>query len=148
MHRLSPQIGKKSQQTVARSVSAIVSKRLALAKYREKNLEELRDKARERMARLRKCQKQEKVLGDHARERTRQASKKFRENKFARNAGILAHCQRIKRMNAYERKYGFKALTERSMKLDTLRELAQDLKESRRQKMEADAAEALRHLRY
>ncbi|KAJ7701892.1 hypothetical protein B0H17DRAFT_1128107 [Mycena rosella] len=100
------------------------------------------------MARLCKCQKQEKVLGDHARERARQASKKFRENKFTRNTGILAHCQQIKRMNAYKRKYGFKALTERSVKLNTLRELAQDLEESRRQKMEADAAEALRRLRY
>ncbi|KAJ7805129.1 hypothetical protein B0H14DRAFT_2611606 [Mycena olivaceomarginata] len=65
------------------------------------NLDEEREKARERMARLRKKVLRQEGRGAAFFERAREASRKHRK----KNAAALAHRQRILRLKAYDRKH-------------------------------------------
>ncbi|KAJ7671112.1 hypothetical protein B0H14DRAFT_3538270 [Mycena olivaceomarginata] len=87
------------------------ARRQAQARYREKNLEEEREKARERMARYRKKVLTQEDSGAAAAflERAGEASRKHRQ----KNAAALAHRQRIIRLEAYNRKHGHHAWLKR-----------------------------------
>ncbi|KAJ7890040.1 hypothetical protein B0H13DRAFT_1887748 [Mycena leptocephala] len=96
--------------------------------------DELREKARERMARQvmhslhREQLRDQGELAEEARSRARQASKKYRE----KHAATVAHRQRIVRMEAYQRKHGHRAWLERYEKLQAQRAEARELEELRR----------------
>ncbi|KAJ7352107.1 hypothetical protein DFH08DRAFT_805388 [Mycena albidolilacea] len=110
------------RQPTQRSPATMAARQQASARYRQKNLDEEREKARERMARLR-----EKVLRQEGRgaaffERAREASRKHRE----KNAAALAHRQRILRLKAYDRKHGHHAWLERHNLREERRAAAQE----------------------
>ncbi|KAJ7732504.1 hypothetical protein B0H14DRAFT_3450255 [Mycena olivaceomarginata] len=95
---------KKAGAKKSLSAATMAARRQASARYRQRNLEEEREKARERMARcLIDCRHRQKIQDDEdlAREfraRAREASKTYRH----RNAAMLAHRQRIIRMEHSE----------------------------------------------
>ncbi|KAJ7437309.1 hypothetical protein B0H11DRAFT_2255535 [Mycena galericulata] len=82
------------ERSTPRPESTKVSRRRASAKYRERNADELREKARERMAKVRQRNSEDVSLADAARARAREDSKKYRE----KHADALAHRKRIMRM--------------------------------------------------
>ncbi|KAJ6456358.1 hypothetical protein C8R47DRAFT_1227898 [Mycena vitilis] len=92
------------------------------------NEDELREKARQRMARI----KAEEDLAEQAKVRAREASKKYRQT----HAAQLAHRQRIIRMEAYERKHDHRAWLARYEKLQAQRAEAQEMEEMRRHEEE------------
>ncbi|KAJ7178666.1 hypothetical protein C8R43DRAFT_1118038 [Mycena crocata] len=82
-------------------------------------------------------------LAAEARARARETSKRYRQ----KHADVLAHRQRIARMNAFEKKHGPRAWLERANKLQQQREEAQELEDWRRYEevyQRAAAAESLR----
>ncbi|KAJ7845571.1 hypothetical protein B0H13DRAFT_1908289 [Mycena leptocephala] len=93
-----------------------------------RNLEEERDKARERMAKHRERINQQEDLAAVSRARAREASRAFRQ----RNAANLAHRQRIIRMEAYGKKHGHRAWLQRQQLLEERRAEAQELADYRR----------------
>ncbi|KAJ7650266.1 hypothetical protein FB45DRAFT_1017658 [Roridomyces roridus] len=104
----------------------MLARRNASAKYRGRNEEELREKARIRMQ-LCVTVAETPELQEDARARARESSRKYR----ASHAAALAHRQRIRRMDAYEKKHGHKAWLERSEKLETQRRAAAEEEEWR-----------------
>ncbi|KAJ7718395.1 hypothetical protein B0H14DRAFT_3521707 [Mycena olivaceomarginata] len=62
-----------------RSPATMAARRQASARYREKNLDEERDKARERMARHRERVMDQAELAEDFRARAREASRRYRE---------------------------------------------------------------------
>ncbi|KAJ7432251.1 hypothetical protein B0H11DRAFT_1940822 [Mycena galericulata] len=123
-----------------RPASTMLARRRASAKYREKNEDELRDKARERMAKHRQRIREEPDVLDEAQGRARQASQRYRE----KHASSVAH--RL----AFEKKHGAKAWLERSQKLEAQRREAQEEKEwqeyaleLKRRERDREAAETL-----
>ncbi|KAJ7887326.1 hypothetical protein B0H14DRAFT_3430814 [Mycena olivaceomarginata] len=110
----------KGNHTKTLSAATMAARRQASARYRERNLEQEREKARVRMAR-------ERVLEDPAlaadfRARSCEASRKFR----AKNTAGLAHRQRIIRLEAYSRKHGHHAWLKRQNLLEARRAEAQE----------------------
>ncbi|KAJ7457579.1 hypothetical protein B0H11DRAFT_1925028 [Mycena galericulata] len=65
--------------TTPRPASTVISRRRASAKYRERNEDELREKARQRMARLRQRRMEDVDLAKTARAWACEDSKKYRE---------------------------------------------------------------------
>ncbi|KAJ7895836.1 hypothetical protein B0H13DRAFT_2338609 [Mycena leptocephala] len=112
----------------------MAARRQASARYRQKNLEEERDKARERMARHRERMREtaNSDLTEGFRARARAASRTFRE-KHAKN---LAHRQRIIRMEAYGKKHGHHAWLERHQLLEQRCAEAQEREEDRQREEE------------
>ncbi|KAJ7678298.1 hypothetical protein DFH06DRAFT_1317080 [Mycena polygramma] len=102
----------------------MAARRQASARYREKNLEEERDKARMRMARLRERINEQEELVEDFRERARQAS--------AKHAGTIAHHHRILRLEAYKKKHGHHAWLERRQQLEARRAEAQEREDMKR----------------
>ncbi|KAJ7738291.1 hypothetical protein B0H14DRAFT_3516067 [Mycena olivaceomarginata] len=106
----------------------MAARRQASARYRQKNLDEEREKARERMARYASlAMLREKAFRQEGRgaaffERAREASRKHRE----KNAAALAHRQRILRLEAYDRKHGHHAWLERHNLCEERRAAAQE----------------------
>ncbi|KAJ7018788.1 hypothetical protein C8F04DRAFT_1198460 [Mycena alexandri] len=98
------------------------SSKLKKAVPNPSNLEEEREKARNRMARLREKVSNDKKHAEEARARARAASRTYRE----RHASALAHRQRIIRMEAYGKKYGHRAWLERRQQLEARRAEAQE----------------------
>ncbi|KAJ7484054.1 hypothetical protein B0H11DRAFT_1914534 [Mycena galericulata] len=115
------------ERSTPRPESTKVSRRRASAKYRERNADELREKARERMAKVRQRNSEDVSLADAARARAREDSKKYRE----KHADALAHRKRIMRMDAFEKKHGHHAWAERQKKIEDQRREAQELEEWR-----------------
>ncbi|KAJ7225377.1 hypothetical protein GGX14DRAFT_556181 [Mycena pura] len=103
-----------------RPASTIVARRRASARYRKKNEDELREKARERMRR--ELLKADEALWEDARRRAREASRKYRQQ----NASNLAFRQREARQIAYQKTYGFDALVARQTRIHERRLAAQD----------------------
>ncbi|KAJ7834837.1 hypothetical protein B0H13DRAFT_1913885 [Mycena leptocephala] len=118
-----PQTLEKPQGKKTRSPATMAARRQASARYRQKNLEEERDKARERMAKHRERINQQEDLAAVSRARAREASRAFRQ----RNATTLAHRQRIIRMEAYGKKHGHRAWLQRQQLLEERRAEAQEL---------------------
>ncbi|KAJ7825525.1 hypothetical protein B0H13DRAFT_2374919 [Mycena leptocephala] len=132
-----------AKATTQRAASTTITRRRASAKYRARNEEELREKARERMARLRARRQVEPDLVEKARSSARAASRKYRE----KHAACLAHRQRILRMEAYERKHGHRAWLQRYEKLEVQRAEARELEELRRYQEEFRRMDAEREKR-
>ncbi|KAJ7643846.1 hypothetical protein FB45DRAFT_1020665 [Roridomyces roridus] len=105
----------------------MLSRRVASAKYREANAEELREKARERMRRLREKRKDNPVDLEKQRARECESSRKYRQS----HSSALAHRQRIRRMDAFEKKHGHVAWSERCAKLEVQRRVAAEDEEWR-----------------
>ncbi|KAJ7655777.1 hypothetical protein DFH06DRAFT_1329212 [Mycena polygramma] len=118
--------------TMREQPCADFSEEARIAETETENEEELREKARQRMARYRARIKAEEGLAEQARVRAREASKKYRQT----HAAQLAHRQRIVRMEAYERKHGHRAWLARYEKLQAQRAEAQELQEMRRHEEE------------
>ncbi|KAJ7630164.1 hypothetical protein FB45DRAFT_1027397 [Roridomyces roridus] len=129
-----PEIMAKDQSIPTKTAATKLALRQASAKYREKygfelllqvyealplprNLEELREKARERMEKHREKISEAPELLEAQRARAREASRKYR----ASHADTLAHRQRIRRMSAFEKKHGHKAWADRCEKLERQR---------------------------
>ncbi|KAJ7865001.1 hypothetical protein B0H14DRAFT_3443211 [Mycena olivaceomarginata] len=87
-----PKVREKRQ----RSAATMAARRQASARYRERNLEEEREKGRERMARYTPARKlwSAQELAQEFRARARDASRWFRQ----KNGPNLAHRQRIIRL--------------------------------------------------
>ncbi|KAJ7911938.1 hypothetical protein B0H13DRAFT_1875284 [Mycena leptocephala] len=122
-HRSTPRLGPISRKERATDLSHSCTTHID-----HRNEEELREKARVRMARHRERVHAEEGLAEEARCQARVASKKYRE----KHAATLAHRQRIVRMQAYERKHGHRAWLERYQKLEAQRAEARELEELRR----------------
>ncbi|KAJ7754408.1 hypothetical protein B0H14DRAFT_3512553 [Mycena olivaceomarginata] len=106
----------------------MAARRQASARYREKNLDEERSKARERMARLRDRVMDQADLAEDFRARAREASRRYRE----KNAKALAHRQKIIRMRhvrTYEARHGRHAWLKRQNELEQRRAEAQEAEE-------------------
>ncbi|KAJ7911145.1 hypothetical protein B0H13DRAFT_2328586 [Mycena leptocephala] len=131
-NNLAPQEAPNTPPTKRRSPATMAARRQASARYREKNLEEERDKARERMARHRARVKGQDELAEEFRARARAASRTFR----AKNAKNLAHRQRIIRMEAYGKKHGHRAWLERQQLQEERRAEARELEEDRKREEE------------
>ncbi|KAJ7470056.1 hypothetical protein B0H11DRAFT_1920184 [Mycena galericulata] len=132
-----------------RPTSTMLARRRAVAKYREKNADELREKARERMARLRERVRNEPVLLQASQERAREASRQYRAKWTWRIGGSSTACS-SNGPRAFEQKYGRQAWLERSQKLDAQRREAREEAEWReyeqelkRREREREAAETL-----
>ncbi|KAJ7875566.1 hypothetical protein B0H14DRAFT_2568713 [Mycena olivaceomarginata] len=123
---------KKTKKTKPLSAATMAARRQASARYRQKNLDEEQDKARERMAKLRQRVNKDESLAEEFYTRTRKASRTFRQ----RHADTLAHRQRIIRMEAYGKKHGHRAWLERRQQLEARRAEAQELEEFRRHEAE------------
>ncbi|KAJ7605001.1 hypothetical protein FB45DRAFT_1042839 [Roridomyces roridus] len=111
---------------------------------RRQNIEELREKARERMqrcvmlsalnpltltypilSRLRDKRKDDLEDLEEHHARARESSRKYRQA----HSSALAHRQRIRRMDAFEKKHGHVAWSERSAKLEEQRRVAAEEEE-------------------
>ncbi|KAJ7617992.1 hypothetical protein FB45DRAFT_933077 [Roridomyces roridus] len=146
---LTPAMVKTAGTGALRPATTMLARRRASAKYRENNVEELREKARERMQRLRDNRKatQEGLEAQQAHDR--EASRKYRLS----HAAALAHKQRIRRMDAFEKKHGHKAWVARADKLAEQRRIATEeeewcmyeieLRRREREREERAAAESL-----
>ncbi|KAJ7436526.1 hypothetical protein B0H11DRAFT_1936708 [Mycena galericulata] len=111
------------ERSTPRPESTKVSRRRASAKYRERNADELREKARERMA------KSPSILTIHPPILIMFVGY---ANATARtHADALAHRKRIMRMDAFEKKHGHHAWAERQKKIEDQRREAQELEEWR-----------------
>ncbi|KAJ7650547.1 hypothetical protein FB45DRAFT_1017945 [Roridomyces roridus] len=123
-----PEIMAKDQSIPTRTATTKLARRRASTKYRQNNLEDLREKARGRMERLRERIAQEPEMLEVQRARAREASRKYR----ASHADVLAHRQRIRRMSAFEKKHGHKAWADRCEKLEAQRREAVEEEEMRK----------------
>ncbi|KAJ7798668.1 hypothetical protein B0H14DRAFT_2617745 [Mycena olivaceomarginata] len=129
----------------------------ASARYRQKNLDEEQDKARERMARHRDRVMDQAKLAEDFRARAREASRRYREKwegsmsmsaclihfRFflSRNCKALAHRQRIICMSTYEARHGRHAWLKHQNELEERRaevEAAEELAEFRRRTAEVE----------
>ncbi|KAJ7470072.1 hypothetical protein B0H11DRAFT_1920229 [Mycena galericulata] len=72
-------LSKTSKMTTPRPAATVISRRRASAKYRERNADELREKARQRMARLRQRRMEDVNLATTARAWACEDSRKYRE---------------------------------------------------------------------
>ncbi|KAJ7430095.1 hypothetical protein B0H11DRAFT_2264329 [Mycena galericulata] len=113
--------------TTPRPAATVISRRRASAKYRERNADELREKARQCMARLRQRRMEDVNLATTARAWACEDSRKYRE----KHADALAHRKRVARMEAFEKKHGHHAWAERQKKWEDQRREAQELEEER-----------------
>ncbi|KAJ7808141.1 hypothetical protein B0H14DRAFT_3881643 [Mycena olivaceomarginata] len=95
----------------------MVARAQASARYRQRNLDEEREKGRARMARHREKILEQGEQAEEFRARAREASRRFRQ----KNAKNLAHRQRILRLEAYGKKHGPRAWLERRKLLDERR---------------------------
>ncbi|KAJ7934384.1 hypothetical protein B0H13DRAFT_2305802 [Mycena leptocephala] len=130
-----PQATPKQGTTKIRSPATMAARRQASARYRDKNLEEERGKARffiDFILRHRERVKQQQDLAEESRARARIASRTFRK----KHADKLAHRQRIVRMEAYGQKHGPRAWLERRTLMEERRAQAEDLAEDRRREAE------------
>ncbi|KAJ7349991.1 hypothetical protein DFH08DRAFT_958924 [Mycena albidolilacea] len=100
----------------------MAARRQASARYRERNLEEEREKGRERMARHREKIMERAELAQEFRARARDASRRFHQ----KNGPNLAHRQRIICLEAYSKKHGPWAWIERQRQLEERRAEAQE----------------------
>ncbi|KAJ7444964.1 hypothetical protein B0H11DRAFT_1930749 [Mycena galericulata] len=91
------------------SESTRAAHREACAKYSAANALELRIKARARMRGYRKLMKEKETIQEEARRLARASSKAYRESN-PRHADVLAMRQRLRRREAFEKKYGREAL--------------------------------------
>ncbi|KAJ7822555.1 hypothetical protein B0H14DRAFT_3470685 [Mycena olivaceomarginata] len=114
------------------SAATMAARRQTSARYRQRNLEEEREKARECMARHRQKIQDDEDLAREFRARACEASKTYRH----RNAAMLAHRQRIIRMEAFNKKHGHRAWLERCTQLEERRAAAQELEEDLHQREE------------
>ncbi|KAJ7300381.1 hypothetical protein DFH08DRAFT_825272 [Mycena albidolilacea] len=110
---------RKPSKAVSRTAATMTARRQAQARYRQKNLEEEREKARERMARYRERISQQEDSRVAFLERARQASHKHRAKcallvahsaltlirVYYRNSEALAHRQRIIRLEVFDKKH-------------------------------------------
>ncbi|KAJ7811811.1 hypothetical protein B0H14DRAFT_3479429 [Mycena olivaceomarginata] len=120
-----------------RSPATMAARRQASARYREKNLDEERDKARERMARHRERVMDQAELAEDFRARAREASRRYRE----KNGKALAHRQRVIRMSTYETRHGRHAWLKHQNELEQRRaeaEEAEELADFRRRAAEVE----------
>ncbi|KAJ7842738.1 hypothetical protein B0H13DRAFT_1909696 [Mycena leptocephala] len=140
---------KKAKCTKPYSAATMAARRQASARYRQKNLEEEREKAREHMAKLRQQVNEDENLAEQSRARARVASHTFRQ----KHAANLAHRQRIIHMEyalldlgwccvnsvfrAYGKKHGHHAWLERYQQLETRHAEAEELAEYHRHEAEA-----------
>ncbi|KAJ7310127.1 hypothetical protein DFH08DRAFT_974481 [Mycena albidolilacea] len=95
-------VPRKPSKAVSRTAATMIARRQAQARYRQKNLEEEREKARERMARYRERISEQEDVHAAFLERARQASRKHR----AKNSEALALRQRIIRLETFDKKHG------------------------------------------
>ncbi|KAJ7074438.1 hypothetical protein C8F01DRAFT_1242678 [Mycena amicta] len=100
--------GSRTATQTARKPSSIAQRRAA-SKYREKNVDELREKARQRMARLRARVAADKTLAGEAQERAREASAKYRRG----HAEEVSTRAKQKRERLWCRKHGADAYVAR-----------------------------------
>ncbi|KAJ7225332.1 hypothetical protein GGX14DRAFT_386249 [Mycena pura] len=146
-----------------RPATTILARRAASAKYRERNKEELRYKAKERMARLRVTKQAEAEAETNERRRlARERSRVYRvkcvvelvltssaltETSLSSNGAKIAERKREKRDKAFWEKHGYEAYAERQAKRRSRREATQQDAELRawdeqyRCKCERDRAE-------
>ncbi|KAJ7767063.1 hypothetical protein B0H14DRAFT_2633125 [Mycena olivaceomarginata] len=126
---------KKTKKTKPLSAATMAARHQASARYRQKNLDEERDKARERMAKLRQRVNKDESLAEEFRARAREASRTFRQ----RHADTLAHRQRIIRMEYCSGPMARSTGIERGwngQQLEARRAEAQELEEFRRHEAE------------
>ncbi|KAJ7059925.1 hypothetical protein C8F01DRAFT_1084362 [Mycena amicta] len=89
--------------------STLVARRRASAKFRQRNIDNERAKARERMARRRAHRRADPVLREEDRARAQETNRAYRE----KNSDRLAEYDRNRRALAYTKKYGLNAYVER-----------------------------------
>ncbi|KAJ7457526.1 hypothetical protein B0H11DRAFT_2243284 [Mycena galericulata] len=92
--------------------AAAIAHRRAATTYRWNHAEELRGKARVRMAKRRQMLKEQEVLDEKPIQRAREADKKYR----IKNAELLAFKQRRRRQEAYVSKHGRQAFLDRCVR--------------------------------
>ncbi|KAJ7354138.1 hypothetical protein DFH08DRAFT_955550 [Mycena albidolilacea] len=114
---------RKPSKAVSRTAATMTARRQAQARYRQKNLEEEREKDREHMARcvLRERISQQEDFRAAFLERAHQASRKHR----AKNSEALAHRQHIIRLEAFDKRHGPHAWLKRQNSLQEQRSEAQ-----------------------
>ncbi|KAJ7509959.1 hypothetical protein B0H11DRAFT_1900376 [Mycena galericulata] len=118
---------KTSKMTTPRPASTVISRRRASAKYRERNEDELRDKARQRMARLRECRREDANQATTARAWACEDSTPT----LSLTANGLLVWRIVTVHRTFEKKHGRHAWLERQKKLEDQRREAQELKEFR-----------------
>ncbi|KAF8156267.1 hypothetical protein K438DRAFT_1942840 [Mycena galopus ATCC 62051] len=112
-------MGKDHKSAAARAIAkyAAETHRRSSAAYRSRNVDDLREKARVRMAAHRQRLKQHDLDWEKQKERARASDKKYHE----RHAEHLAHKQRLRRQSAYIAKYGEQAYIERGVQEELAR---------------------------
>ncbi|KAJ7052985.1 hypothetical protein C8F01DRAFT_1090068 [Mycena amicta] len=92
-----------------RAATTILARRAASARYREKNKEEVRAKARERMARRRAETASDRESAEESRRQARERSRLYRE----RHAAEIAERKREARARAFIQRHGTDAWVSR-----------------------------------
>ncbi|KAJ7823926.1 hypothetical protein B0H13DRAFT_1919387 [Mycena leptocephala] len=139
-----PQATPKQGTTKIRSPATMAARRQASARYRDKNLEEERGKARVRMARHRERVKQQQDLAEESGRglalpaarfvKTRSSSKDSSYGVHMKLSSDPATTKRLPR--AYGQKHGPRAWLERRTLMEERRAQAEDLAEDRRREAE------------
>ncbi|KAJ7936117.1 hypothetical protein B0H13DRAFT_2304191 [Mycena leptocephala] len=132
----------KSQTRKIPSEARKLSQREASAKYRWKNEEELREKARIRMANRCLKVKQEEFVDEDLAARTKLAHANYRK----KHAGLLAFKQRVRRQEAFIAKHGLRAHQDRIAKQRAAEDAAFYQRAQRARETE-DVRRALHHSR-
>ncbi|KAJ6542682.1 hypothetical protein B0H19DRAFT_1171445 [Mycena capillaripes] len=112
--------------------------RRAAATYRWRNEEDLREKARVRMAAYRQRLRDEDPDREARKERARASDKKYR----AKQANFIAFKQRVRRQNAYIEKHGAQAYRDRCAREDKAAAVAKALEEAAAARPRARTAKA------
>ncbi|KAF7359297.1 hypothetical protein MSAN_01272100 [Mycena sanguinolenta] len=113
-------MGNEKKLAIVRGITkyAAEAHRRSAAAYRRRNAEELREKARIRMALYRQRLKENDVDWEDRKERARISDTKYRK----KHAHKIARKQRMRRRDAYIEKYGEEAYEERKTQKKIARE--------------------------